>query len=187
MSDIYVFDVKDDEKGYLPYKEEQIKESRNILGSIKIHSELDYLDENNEFYESLRNSYESKLKENKLDDFLGQIYEKKSIDKALQTRDGFLTVPVVPVKFEEDVERINKEIERINEEIKRNRSESKRLRNDRLNLLAERSGYFVPVPFYTVTSGGFKGSDSSTWFIQLKYSSEVGLCRENERDKVLIL
>jgi CRISPR-associated endonuclease/helicase Cas3 len=187
VSDIYVFDVKDDEKGYLPYKEEQINESRNILSNIKIHSELDYLDRNNEFYESLRNYYETELKENRLDEFLKQIYEKKSIDKALQTRDGFLTVPVVPVKFEEDVERINKKIDRINEEIKRNRSESKRLRNERLNLLAERSGYFVPVPFYTAVSFADKSSDSSIMFIRLKYSSEIGIYREEEKEKVLIL
>jgi len=187
VSDIYVFDVKDDEKGYLPYKEEQIKESRNILGSIKIHSELDYLDGNNEFYESLRTSYESKLKENKLDEFLGQIYEKKSIDKALQTRDGFLTVPVVPVKFEEAIERINKEIEGINEKIKKNRRKSKGLRDKRLNLLAERGGYFVSVPFYTAASFREKSSDSSIMFIRLKYSSEIGIYREEEKEKILIL
>jgi CRISPR-associated endonuclease/helicase Cas3 len=98
ICNIYIFDVKDDEKSFLPYKKEQIKQARKILNSFKVNNEANYLKMNETFYKVIQGSYQDELQENKLNDFLGQIYEKGNIDKALSTRDGFLTMPVDIVK-----------------------------------------------------------------------------------------
>ena len=71
---------------------------------------------NEMFYEKVKDNFDNELRKQRLNDFLKQIYEKNNIDKILTTRDdglGFLTIPVVPIKFEEEIKNINDEIDKL--------------------------------------------------------------------------
>lgn len=178
LSDIYVYDVIDEKKGYLPYDKKQIIEARDILSNVVIKSEADYLKYNNRFYEELRSYYEHEIKNgDKLRDFLSQLYGRKGIDKAMKTRDGFLTVPAVPVCFENEINRIDKKIE------------ASKAKNEILELGAEKLGYFVPIAFYNsnfLTPKNY-GEGPSVQFVRFKYNSDFGLLREEEPDKTIIV
>ncbi|MFQ6121128.1 MAG: CRISPR-associated helicase Cas3', partial [Methanosarcinales archaeon] len=186
LCNIYIFDVKDEEKGYLPYKRRQIEESRHIICTAKVKSEVDYLEMNEVFYNKIKDYYQFELQENKLDDFLEQIYEKGSIDKALSTRDGFLTIPVVPKCFKERVEETQKEIGRINQDLSmtKNTQERERLRNEKLNLTANLTKYFVPISFYNAKTTLLKEMGRIP-FADLEYHLEKGIVKE-DKDIVII-
>jgi len=184
ICNVYVFDVKDDEKGYLPYKKEQIKQARKILTSFKINNEADYLKMNETFYKEMQVSYQDELQENKLDDFLGQIYEKGNIDKALSTRDGFLTISVVPKCFRERIGKIQSEIKKINLRLKQEKNMIKvnRLRNRKLNLNAEITKSFVPISFYNAKNSLLRGNTDIP-FADIEYNYEKGVIK---RDVVIL-
>ena len=176
---MYIFDVKDEEKGWLPYGKQHIEYARMIIKN-KVQSELDYLNMNEKFYDKLRTFFEQELSEKKLNEFLKQIYEKGSIDQALATRDGFMTIPVIPVCFQEKIEEIQKEIEEINEKIRKENEEQKikELKNKRLKLSAEKAKYFVPVTFYNVKDTLM--TIEKIPFVDLDYDSQYGIKTKKE-------
>lgn len=185
---IYIFDVKDDNKGYLPYAKEQIKHAREIIERWmgQTETEKDYLDMNEKFYENLKNNFDEELSRKKLDDFLGQIYEKSNIDKILRTRDAFLTMPVVPIKFKDEIEKINDRINKIKDKIKGRKKESK---EEILNLSATRAKYFVPLTFYNVKDNLLKTEERRIIFVDLDYDSCYGIKSKGEvtQREVLII
>lgn len=183
ICDIYIFDVNNDEKGFLPYKKEQIEKAREILNNIKIESEKDYLQINENFYESIREVYNKELKDNKLDKpndgFLSQIYEKGNIDKALQTRDSFMTIPLFPIHYKKEIERINTMIAEINKELRQNGLKKKeKLENRKLKLIAKKMSYLVPVTLYNAK--GNIESINGVEFINLEYDEHLGLKSSKE-------
>lgn len=180
ICNIYIFDVKDSEKGYLPYKREQIKQARKILTSFKINNEADYLQMNETFYKAIEGFYQDELQEKKLNEFLGQIYEKGNIDKALSTRDGFLTIPVVPKCFRGRIERIQAEIKKINLKLKQEKDKVKihRLRNKKLNLNAKITKFFVPISFYNAKNCLLKGNTDIP-FADIEYDYEKGVMKKD--------
>ncbi len=184
ICNIYIFDVKDDEKGFLPYKKEQIKQARKILSSFKVNNEADYLKMNETFYKAIQGSYQDELQENKLNDFLGQIYEKGNIDKALSTRDGFLTIPVVPKCFRDRIEKIQSEIKEINLKLKQEKDKVKinSLRNRKLKLSAEIAKFFVPISFYNAKKSLLTGN-ADIPFADIEYNYEKGVMK---RDIVIL-
>jgi len=179
ISSVYIFDVKDEEKGWLPYGKQHIEYARKIIKN-KVQSELDYLNMNEKFYDKLRTFFEQELSEKKLNEFLKQIYEKGSIDQALATRDGFMTIPVIPISFQEKIEEIQKEIEEINKKIRKENDEQKikELKNERLKLSAEKAKYFVPVTFYNVKDTLM--TIEKIPFVDLDYDSQYGIKTKKE-------
>lgn len=184
ICNIYIFDVKDDEKGFLPYKKEQMKQARKILSSFKVNNEADYLKMNETFYKEIQDSYQDELQENKLNDFLDQIYEKGNIDKALSTRDGFLTMPVVPKCFRDQIEKIQSKIKKINQKFKQEKAmiKVKSLRNRKLNLNAEITKFFVPISFYNAKNSLLTGNTDIP-FADIEYDYEKGVMK---RDIVIL-
>jgi len=183
---VYVFDVKDEENGYLPYKKEQIRCTRELLIDSKVESELDYLNMNEKFYDKLKPFFEQALSEHKLEEFLEQIYEKGGIDKAVATRDGFLTVPVIPICFKDKIEEIQKEFKEVNKKIQeaRNEKERERFKNKQLELSAERAKYFVPITFYNVKDTLVQ--IEQTPFVHLDYDSIYGVKARKEYKACII-
>lgn len=184
---IYIFDVKDDNKGYLPYTKEQIKYAREIVEGIigKAETEKDYLDMNEKFYENLKSSFDEEIEREKLDDFLEQIYEKGNIDKMLTTRDGFLTIPVIPIKFKDEIEEINNRINEIKDVLKIERK--KELKEKILNLSATRAKYFVPLTFYNVKDNLLKTEEKRILFVDLDYDPDYGVKGKGVRTKREVL
>jgi len=180
ICNIYIFDVKDNERGFLPYKKEQMKEARKILRSFKVNSEIDYLKMNETFYKEIQDSYQDELQENKLNDFLGQIYEKVNIDKALSTRDGFLSMPVVPKCFKDRIEKIQSEIKEINLKLKQEKDKFKvnSFRNRKLKLSAEIAKFFVPISFYNAKNSLVKGNTDIP-FADIEYNDEKGVMKKD--------
>jgi CRISPR-associated endonuclease/helicase Cas3 len=178
ICNIYIFDVKDDEKGHLPYKKEQIKQARKILNSFKVNNEADYLKMNETFYKAIQGSYQDELQVNKLNDFLGQIYEKGNIDKALSTRDGFLTMSVVPKCFKDQIEMIQSEIKKSNLKLKQEKDKVKIniLRNRKLKLTAEMAKFFVPISFYNAKNSLLTGNTDIP-FADIEYDYKKGVMK----------
>ena len=186
---IYIFDVKDEIKGYLPYTEEQIKYVREILEKRKerIETELDYLNMNEMFYNKIGNAFERELRKQKLDEFLKQIYEKNSVNKLLTTRDGFLTIPVVPLKFEEEIKNLKTKVKELKNKLKEEKNHMKELREKIQILLAEREKYFVPLTFYNVSKSFSYIDEDRTLFVNLDYDSEYGIKGKISHDKYIII
>lgn len=180
ICNVYIFDVKDDGKEYLPYKKEQIRQAREILTSFKVNNEADYLKMNETFYKKMQDFYQDELQENKLNDFLGQIYEKGSVDKAISTRDGFLTIPVVPICFRERIEKIQSKIKKINLKLKQEKDiiKSNSLKNRKLNLNAKIIKFFVPISFYNAKNSLLKGNTDIP-FADIEYDYEKGVMKKD--------
>ena len=184
-----LYHVKDEIKGYLPYTEEQIKYVREILEKRKerIETELDYLNMNEMFYNKMDTDFERELRKQKLDEFLKQIYEKNSIDKLLTTRDGFLTIPVVPLKFEEEIKNLKTKVKELKNKLKEEKNHMKELREKIQILLAEREKYFVPLTFYNVSKSFSYIDEDRTLFVNLDYDSEYGIKGKISHDKYIII
>ncbi|HDD45134.1 MAG TPA: hypothetical protein ENG63_09800 [Candidatus Desulfofervidus auxilii] len=122
----------------------------------KIKKEKDYLDMNEMFY------------------------EKNNIDKILTTRDdglGFLTIPVVPIKFEEEIKNINDEIDKLKGKLLEIRSDKakKELKDKIKKLSAKRIKYFVPLTFYNVKDNILLMEWDKTLFVDLDYDPDYGI------------
>lgn len=175
---IYIFDVADSEKGFLPYTKEQIKIARNVIRDTEIKSEMDYLVLNESYYEGIKDSIDKELREKKLEEFLEQLYEKRDIDKVITTRDGFLTIPVVPIKFYNEVKEIENKIENLKKLLSKEEDEKKikELKNKILNYSTEKLKYYVQITFYNV-----KNNVIEDQFVDLEYDSEYGVRGKNVR------
>lgn len=186
ISEIHIFDIENNERGYLPYKKEQIEIARNILNNIEIKNEKDYLNINENYYNVIEDYYERELRENYLNrDFLNQIYEKNSIDKVFQTRDGFLTIPLIPICYKKEIESIDNKISKINVELRNKNSNRNELENERLNLFAEKMSYFVPVTIYNAK--GNIETFNNIEFINLEYNEDIGLKTRKDDPKLIII
>lgn len=173
--DIYIFDIMKGGKGWLPYEKEQIEKAKKLLSGKSISSELEYIRLNEGYYKTLKDKYEQELKENHLSEFLMQVYEKANIDKALSTRDGFISLPVVPFVFKEKVEKLWGNIQHLNEKIKRTIDKVKKdaIIQKRLNLSAKLEEYFVPLSLYNIRESMIQQEPFIV--VDLKYDQKLGL------------
>jgi len=79
----------------LPYNEDQIKESMNLLPQRKVDTELDLLKLNDEYFDTIWENYGKALEVNVFEEFK-DLGRNESAEEIIKTRDSFMTVPVIP-------------------------------------------------------------------------------------------
>ena len=154
----------------LPYSEEQIKATLEVLNNFSPKSELDFLNVNNEYYEKMREAYMKELKKNPLRDFNTKISRTYFGEDLLKTRDSFITVPVIPTgKNDEIYYKIKKILN----------NWSGLSDDDKNNARAEVLKQVIELPVYTVSE--LKREDPDLLerfgmiFISSDYNSEIGI------------
>ena len=181
---IYIFDLPEDKT--LPYKLEQIGKAKELLERFgEIKSERDYISLNEEYYKVLEPIYRSELKSKKLSEIMKKFSETEGMAEVFKTRDGFLTIPVVPLCFREEIERIEDNLKDLGTSgISLSREE---LEDKRLRLNAEKLSYFMPLAIWNAKKA-MVHLDSETWvpFVDLPYDPEIGLNKEGKKVEIII-
>ncbi|MBS7609304.1 CRISPR-associated helicase Cas3' [Candidatus Bathyarchaeota archaeon] len=96
IAEAHICDVEDPNKP-LPYRAEQIHITRDLLEDFKQSSELDFLKITDEYYNQVASIYLKEFGKSPLEQFRGQISKSEFGEELMKTRDGFITVPAVPV------------------------------------------------------------------------------------------
>ena len=162
ISDVYVFKVEKE----LPYKDFQLRATLGILEDFELESERDFLNANDEYYESVRGEYEKELEKTPLADFTD--ISRSFGEKLLRTRDSFMTLPVIPTGRNDEIYTHVKGILSKWSEMK-----DKEKIEAKVNILRNA----IDLPIYKVKPWG----DGDLYekfgmsFVNADYSSEVGI------------
>jgi CRISPR-associated endonuclease/helicase Cas3 len=96
LADAFICDVEDPNKP-LPYRTEQIRITRDLLEDFKPSCELDFLKITDEYYNRVSSIYLNEFGKSPLGQFRDRISKSELGEDLIKTRDGFITIPVVPV------------------------------------------------------------------------------------------
>lgn len=79
-----------------PYERYQIEETVKVLSNYRFETELDFLRMNDAYFDGIWDSYERELGKDLFQN-LSRISNDEFVEWLMKTRDGFLTLPVIPV------------------------------------------------------------------------------------------
>jgi CRISPR-associated endonuclease/helicase Cas3 len=155
-----------------PYQEGQIKATEENM-IYDPSSELDFLSATDKYYERLRTEYERELSKHPLDDFINSISVSSFGEKTMRTRDGFVTVPVIPVGS--DLSLYNK--------LKENYDMNK----DKFEFIINISKKIVEAPVSIVKDLIIEDQDflNGVFLIKADYSQEIGLISKPGGDALI--
>lgn len=177
ICDVRVFKTEKE----LPYSEEQIKATLEVLADFNPQSELDFLKVNNEYYEKMRAVYAEKLQLRPLSDFNTKISRSYFGEDLLKTRDStFITVPVIPTGKNDEIYDRTKAVlnnwGKLSDDAKN---------NARVEVLKQ----VVELPIYTVREIERKDTDLferfGMNFIDCDYNSEIGVVPRKKEAMIL--
>lgn len=164
---IEVFEILD----YHPYDPDLIRETRKVLSKYQLLPETEYTTALNEYWSSITSIFARKL--NLADTLVKQVLDRgifslevedwKDLYKIRGIREGIVTVPVVPIVFYDDIEKLTHQYRG-------------------LILTRKVFQYMVNVPIYTCINYCPKEPllEDYPWihFINLQYDAELGLFGE---------
>jgi CRISPR-associated endonuclease/helicase Cas3 len=159
-------------KSYLPYQEEQIKATEENM-IYEASSELDFLSATDNYYEKLRIDYEKELSKHPLEDFLGSISVSSFGEKTMRTRDGFITVPIIPVGRDLSL------YEKLKEDFDKNKGN--------LKFMVDISRKIVEAPIFVVKDLIIRDQDflNGVFLVKADYNQEIGLVPKSNGDALI--
>lgn len=169
VAEAYICDLEDPNKP-LPYRAEQICITRGLLEDFKQSSELDFLKITDEYYNQVEPIYLKEFGKFPLEQFRGRISKSEFGEDLMKTRDGFITVPAVPVGRDR---KIYKEVREILD------GWQSLDRDGRQKGFISIMRRIVEVPVSLIKDYGFE--DRELWerfglpFIDVDYSHELGI------------
>ncbi|WXG44480.1 MAG: CRISPR-associated helicase Cas3' [Promethearchaeati archaeon SRVP18_Atabeyarchaeia-1] len=165
----------------LPYTEDQMKATLDVLNGFNPRSELDFLKVNNEYYEKIRTTYDKYLQLRPLSDFKDKIHRSSFGEDLLKTRDDkFISLPVIPTGENDQIYGEMKSI------LDNWRQLSDKCKNDaRAKVLA----HVIELPIYTIKEIERKDLDLrekfGMSFVEADYSHEVGILPRKKEALIL--
>jgi len=158
----------------LPYKEEQIKVTKEILSNFEPETEMDFLTANDEYYNRLEDFYKKEFDKNPLDDFRG-IERSKFGEELIRTRDRFITVPVIATGENNEI------YTKVKEYVNKLNNLSSDEKDKKLEIIRFVCGNIIEVPIYIAKDKNLEIFDEEIFdkfgitFINASYNPETGI------------
>jgi CRISPR-associated endonuclease/helicase Cas3 len=154
-----------------PYEKEAMEKAEHLLREVsgKITSELDYLKLTNHYYSELWPS----LRHEETEDRYQTVWEKlqylysadlsdKEIQQLLQTRNGTISIPAIPIRFKPQIGEINKQLAQT-DSVK-----------ERMKLYRKKRAHHVNVPVTPETAHNLT-KEQNDQYVKMNYDEEYGL------------
>jgi len=152
-----------------PYENYQIEETVEVLSNHSLETELDFLRMNDFYFDSIWDNYEKELSKDLFKN-LSLISNDEFVESLMKTRDGFLTLPVIPVGegycIYEEIMQAREKLERADERYRKEAYE------EYLKLRLRRT---VEAPIFVIDEKLWRDPNTKLTFVKMGYSEEEGL------------